>query len=291
MVRNDQRFTPANPCPVCNGHQRMRQGQGVRCWGFQSDQYVYCTRDEYAGYLNGNSRTDAGYRHYMADTCYCGKSHGGWMAPPIPIISQRTRDEDRDAELYAASIWAEGRSIIRTPAGEYLRSRGIEAPDDLWLRWHPHLYHKDSGQYFGALLAAVTTEGSDQVHAIQRIYLEGNRKAEVVPNKATLGRIRKGAVRLVSAQQKLGLAEGIETALSVTQGVGVACWAVLGDKLNNTQIPPIVKELELYADGDDAGTRAAEVAAPEYIDQGLAVSVVQAPDGYDWNDVLMGVAS
>jgi hypothetical protein len=49
-----QRFTPAHPCPICGGDNRMRQGQGTRCWGFLSKdgQTVFCTREEYAGDLD-----------------------------------------------------------------------------------------------------------------------------------------------------------------------------------------------------------------------------------------------
>ena len=36
-VKPEQRFSPARPCPICGGHDQMQRGEGVRCYGFLSD--------------------------------------------------------------------------------------------------------------------------------------------------------------------------------------------------------------------------------------------------------------
>ena len=86
-----QRFKLYRPCPVCEGHEGLPQGEGRRCYGFVSDDglYAHCTREEYAGHLdwNGNSNT---YAHRVDGSCQCGEVHGAGPAParPLPPGSQ-----------------------------------------------------------------------------------------------------------------------------------------------------------------------------------------------------------
>lgn len=47
-VNPEQRFTAANPCPICDGHKDLLSGVGERCFGFLSSdgRSAICTRDE-----------------------------------------------------------------------------------------------------------------------------------------------------------------------------------------------------------------------------------------------------
>jgi len=76
-VRPEQRFSPSRPCPICGGHDQKRRGEGVRCYGFLSDngEWAHCTRDEHAGGLERNPKSDA-YPHKLAGDCKCGARHG-----------------------------------------------------------------------------------------------------------------------------------------------------------------------------------------------------------------------
>ncbi|MFX5964691.1 toprim domain-containing protein, partial [Acinetobacter baumannii] len=71
-----------------------------------------------------------------------------------------------------------------------------------------------------------------------------------------------GAVRLAFPRGgRLGLAEGIETALSAIELFGVPCWATLGnERFGLVTIPESVRELHLFVD-NDAGGRIAEARA------------------------------
>src|SRR3954469_16973652 len=82
-VDSNQRFSKANPCPVCGGHSGLSQGSGQRCYGFLSGdgEYAHCTREECAGDLEENPKTQA-YAHRMEGSCKCGVSHGD--ASPRP---------------------------------------------------------------------------------------------------------------------------------------------------------------------------------------------------------------
>ena len=67
-VDDGQRFTEEHPCPICDGHNDMPQGEGIRCWGFISrdGSKVFCTREEYGGV---EIETDVGtvYMHDLLD--------------------------------------------------------------------------------------------------------------------------------------------------------------------------------------------------------------------------------
>jgi hypothetical protein len=75
-VRPEQRFSPSRPCPICGGHDRMRRGESVRCYGFISEdgKWAHCTREEFAGDLPRNSGSD-GFAHKLAGNCRCGVRH------------------------------------------------------------------------------------------------------------------------------------------------------------------------------------------------------------------------
>jgi hypothetical protein len=63
-------------CPVCDGHSGLPRKQGIRCYGFLSEdgRYANCTRPEYAGGLAQSSENDT-YGHFLGGGCRCGKTH------------------------------------------------------------------------------------------------------------------------------------------------------------------------------------------------------------------------
>ena len=81
MVDSSQRFKPDRPCPVCGGHLNLPRGEGRRCYGFLSDdgRYAHCTREEHAGNLVRNGKTEA-FHHRLQDPCGCGSQHNSAFA-------------------------------------------------------------------------------------------------------------------------------------------------------------------------------------------------------------------
>ena len=190
----------------------------------------------------------------------------------------------------AARLWAESQPIGGTVAEAYLRGRGITCclPDRL--RFHPACWHA-TGYRFPALVALV--EGADAV-SVHRTYLHtnGTGKASVEPCKAMLGSVAGGAVRLQAKLGPLVVAEGIETALSLACGLLTSPATVLaalsagGMKALHLPIEP--GKLIIAADGDRVGRAAAHVLAARAHGLGWRVSLLPAPYGHDWNDVLQG---
>ena len=81
-VESSLRFTAASPCPVCGGSDGKPRGKGERCYGFRSkDGWAHCTRDEFAGSLEKNSRSGT-YAHRTEGPCKCGVPHNGGAASP-----------------------------------------------------------------------------------------------------------------------------------------------------------------------------------------------------------------
>lgn len=93
-VAAPQRFTKANPCPICGGGENMPRGNGVRCSGFLSDDgsYAHCTRPEHAGQLAATNAEPPTFAHRLEGDCRCGVQHG---APPLNGNGSSTRRIER----------------------------------------------------------------------------------------------------------------------------------------------------------------------------------------------------
>ncbi|HCF85849.1 MAG TPA: hypothetical protein DEV72_11675, partial [Ktedonobacter sp.] len=103
MVATQQRFRKyGEHCPICEGHAGLKQGRGERCAGYMSDdsEYVYCTREEFAGALERNEKTQpATFCHKMHGPCNCGTQHG----PDLKIVpppSMKKSDPGRIVNEY-----------------------------------------------------------------------------------------------------------------------------------------------------------------------------------------------
>lgn len=191
---------------------------------------------------------------------------------------------------FAERIWREATPIDGTPAKTYLQARGIRAVSRA-LRFHPRtpLGPKGNTQYLPALIAAVTMDHG--LVGIHRTFLNPLRPA--VPPfanpKRALGSLASGAVRLFEPiDGRLGLAEGIESALAAKALTQIPCWASLGnERFGLVSIPESVRELHLFVDHDAGGDIAEERARSAYACENRTI-VTRRPRGHgkDWNDAL-----
>ena len=110
---------------------------------------------------------------------------------------------------------------------------------------------------------------------------------EIYQKGKTYGLLGRGAVQLASPMHgELGLAEGVETALSATELTGKPCWATCGaPHLHEIDIPSGVQHLYIFADNDDIGHAAADKALDSY--RAWDVTIWRPPEQHnDWNDCL-----
>ncbi len=213
-----------------------------------------------------------------------------------PPTAPRPRPVDVDQQQraeFARRKWREAAPLTDSPADVYLRERGLEPGPDGWaasLRYHPALKHGPTGLHLPAMLGAVAIWPSREVVGLHRTFLraDGRDKAPISGNKMMLGKCAGGAVRLAAVADKLALAEGIETALSVLQATGIPTWATLSTSgLKAVILPDQVREVIICADGDEAGEKAANDAAQRFLREGREVRIARAPAEMDFNDLLL----
>jgi hypothetical protein len=212
---------------------------------------------------------------------------------PIESVSGSSSSESgaaRQAERSRAAairLWGAARPIAGTPVERYLAGRGLAA-ECSELRYHPRTPHgaRPLTCFRPAMIAAVRDESA--VVAVHRTFLDARRGAlaPIDEPRCGLGRFGSGAVRLGGTASRLGLAEGIETALSASALFGLPCWATLGtERFRLVSLPPDVAELVLFLD-NDAGGRRAEALARETFAHLPIEARYPRRKGFDWNDVL-----
>ena len=219
-----------------------------------------------------------------------------WQPDPHEIVRRELKRQvmRRRRIEQAKECWAESTQIAGTLAEKYLRARGITCQLPPTLRFHPNCWHGPSATKVPALVAAVTN--NRKLVAIHRTYLaEPGSKAFGDKSKMMLGPCSGSAVRLSGGRGPLVVAEGIETALSLLSGLpdaGLRIWAALSTSgVSNLGLPQDPGELVLAPDGDAPGREAADKLANRACGIGWSVSIMDIPDGADWNDLSEGVAA
>lgn len=212
-------------------------------------------------------------------------------APARPAMS----DEDRLALL--RRVYGESRAVeVGDPVHRYLASRHV---DELIypkaLRFHPKLADGD-GRIRPAMIAMVGVPGAPKFCSMHRTFLrsDGVGKAEMEnPKKLMAGTLPDGACVMLSEFHggKLGIAEGIETALSASAMFEMPVWSAISSALLAKWSPPEgCDEVAVFADNDPKfGGQAAAFALAHRLSTGKgAIPVtVHVPDrtGEDWADV------
>lgn len=265
------------PCPVCQPDAKK-------------EQTALTLADSANGRLLANcKRLNCAFIDILAAA---GITAGDYQRPDEPEIARREAERRAEANRKAAqaqACWAESWAISDTPADTYLRRRGINAPLPHSLRYHPRAWHGATATTYPAMIARVDGGGGAAVH---RTYLrpDGSGKATIAPNKAMLGAVAGGAVKLTEGAGPLVVTEGIETGLSLASGLlsgSHTVWAALSTSgMKGLRLPSRLGSLIVAADGDRAGREASEALAERAHALGWEVSLLPAPEGKDWNDVL-----
>ena len=218
----------------------------------------------------------------------------GFEAPALFSGSATTNEPESTStckpSAVALRIWRDAQPLRASPAKAYLESRGILAASPA-LRFHPRtpLGPKGRARFLPAMIAAVSLD--EGPIAIHRTFLstEASGKAAFEKPKRALGALGEAAVRLFApVSGKLGLAEGVESAMSAYALTGIPVWATLGnERFGLVSVPESVTELHLFVDRDAGGELAASRGLAAYAREGRTIHVRKPSSrDSDWNDEL-----
>jgi putative DNA primase/helicase len=213
-----------------------------------------------------------------------------------PSAGDTAHREDTARTEAARAQCSKAGPLPGTVGAAYLASRGIHDVRTVAIRFSPNspLRLRDGRkQYLPALIAEMRDVLTDKPKAVHRTFLkpDGSGKAEIGGGaRRMLGPAAGCTIKLSpddTVELGLGIAEGIETALSVLQAGWAPIWA-LGSAGGIERFPVLdgVEALSIFADADEAGIKAAKACQARWTQAGRECRILLPPvDGTDWNDV------
>lgn len=206
-----------------------------------------------------------------------------------PAIQQHKGLSDWGRELWAGTQELSGVAV------KYLAARHCCLPPLYGdLRWHPALKHP-SGYVGAALVALITDVHSNEPLSLHRTWITATGKADIDTPRLLLAHhsILNGCIRLTPNDEVnavLGIAEGIETALSLAWAP-LPVWATI-DAGHMSKFPVLkgISTLVIARDKDPAGIAAATTCAARWVSAGTEVIVTNQSKN-DLNDEVMEAAN
>lgn len=268
------------PCPLCGGH----------------DRYRWDNKDGSGSYFCSQCGAGAGMDLLM--------KFKGWefrqAADEVDRIVGNVRPEPikhrrapADALKLSRQLWSRSARVqVGDPVSLYFEHRRIELPQNLdCLRYCADCPAPGESGGRTAMLAKV--QGPDGAGAtVHRTFITPQgRKADIAEPRAVMpGEIPDGAaVRLAMHGDRLGIAEGIETAQAASKRFNVPVWAAINATMLAKWIAPSgVKEVLIFGDNDPkfGGAAAAYALAHRLAARNHLIVSVHIPDqvGKDWAD-------
>ncbi len=179
-------------------------------------------------------------------------------------------------------------------AEHYLQSRGLSNSVSSDLLFNPDLADFETRRGWPGMVARIRNGAGEPTGGIHRTYLLDDGSGKAPPGKKMLGPVAGGAVHLspVGEDGHVGIAEGIETALSAQQIFGIPTWAALSaDGVRRWEWPPEIERVTIFADAGVAGMQAAAALSERLNPAGMANAIISPLHGDDFNDDLRRGAS
>lgn len=217
-----------------------------------------------------------------------GLDPDGWKRKDdVLFTANKTRsiaDVDKaTGKAEALAIWRASVDPRGTLAEQYLRSRGLELPDDLAgdvLRWNVGI---------NAIVGLFRNVHTGEPQAITRIFLD--REGRKI-NRMFKGPVGGAAVMLddhAAPIYGLHIGEGVETCMAGRQLGFKPAWAVgSAGAIGSFPLIATVNSVTAFAETDDNGTNAKEIGklAARWEAAGREVLIVTPEIGGDMNDTL-----
>lgn len=290
------------PCPLCGGRDRFSFYRN------KPDGHWFCRG---CGYGDGLSLLQKWRSERFTDTLvylervlglpeYKRQDTGPDSVQTAEAAAKKRRQDRIEA------VWKEAQALSKVPPSDpvrlYLASRGLYCGSICELRSHPLLDYweeLDDGdrthKRWPAMLALVTDD-EGRIVTLHRTYLtpEGIKAPIEAPKKLYAGGVRGGLIRLGEPSDVLGIAEGIETALSARTLFKIPVWSAVsvGGFQNFTKVPDGVRKVVVFGDNDRsyAGQAGAYALAARLRRDNPSLEIeVEIPktEGLDWSDVWM----
>lgn len=271
------------PCPMCEGHDRWRfdDKDGDGTW--------ICS---HCGAGDGIKLVMISMKLDFREAAQCVEANLKGVEPAAP-----SPKNDTDGRAEMNKVWQSARPLdLTTVAGRYLNARtGLEAfcADLRGATSLPHFVKDEKIPTKHPGLVAKVRGADGQPVNIHRTYLDpdGGKAKVDPPRKVMKGPLPAGsAIRLAAHEDILGIAEGIESALSATVLHHVPCWAAVTAVMLEQWRPPEGVRVIVFGDNDPnyTGHKSAYALAHRLAMEKVRVDVM-IPErlGDDWNDVLM----
>ncbi len=203
---------------------------------------------------------------------------------PAPARSAASR------RAVATALWSGAGDLRGTLSERHVRGRSVGRALPQGLRHHGAVraaIYDDRGPFRPALVAGVQA-ADGVICAVEVTYLaaDGGRARLRLPRKV-VGVLPPGsAVRLDPAAPRMLVAEGVFSALSASERLGLPAWALLSTSNLRSWAPPGgVLSVLIAADRGLDGERSARVLAGRLTDLGVGVEVRWPPAPFgDWNE-------
>ena len=279
-----------HPCPMCGGTDRFR----------------FSNRNEEGVYYCNQCGAGSGFQLLERFHGWDFKRAANEVNRIIGNLPPKSEGPDfkqvtANPAIALRRLYSESEPITSsTPAGRYLISRGISSPGEKRaLRYVPMMRHGRSGTVQHGMIATFSDAGGKPATIHRTFITKDGCKADVDPVRMFMpGNVPSGgAIRLYDPHEVMGIAEGIETALSAALMHGIPTWATTSAVLLERWEPPaIAKRITIFGDNDAnfTGQAAAFTLAKRLVFEAnkakieREVTVTIPPNrGDDWNDVMM----
>lgn len=272
------------PCIFCGGKDR------ARFTDYKGDGYYFCNQC-----FKGN-----GINFLMAVRGWDFRTAASEVDGVIGKLSQHPRPAVKREPDWRAQycrvgwLWRKTRPASDVePVRIYLKRRGLRALDSPYLRGMRNCIHP-SGKVLSAMICGVVSWEWGLMNLHYTYLTDDGEKSCVDPVKCMLPGAKfpkGGAIPFAEpVDGLLGVAEGVETALSAARLHGVPVWAATNaNALRSIIVPDGVKKVFVFGDNDanNVGQHAAYALAARLVKEGLAVDVHIPEMVGDWNDVLV----
>jgi putative DNA primase/helicase len=264
------------PCPFCGGKDRFRftDHHGLGC------------------YICSQCGNGTGFDLLIRLKGWTFKTAAEEVEKVIGACRPITERGEADKRKAMNDLWERAQFITESdPAGMYLRHRCGLAAFPASLRYVSSLRYFGSPESYPAMLARLTKPDNKPCN-IHRTYLtaDGHKAPVEAPRRMMPGTVASGsAVRLAPSAPIMGIAEGLETALSAAALFNVPTWAALNaGGLKSWEPPEGVLKVMIFGDNDEnyTGQEAAFALARRLSNKGIATEVkIPEQVNSDWNDI------